>query len=370
MQELVKRRSSRRVAAGGLPIGGDAPIAVQSMTNTDPHDFAACARQVAALADAGCDLVRLTVPDRRAVGVFPYLREQGITVPLCADIHFDYTLALECCDAGVDKIRLNPGNIGGREHVRAVAAACRRHGIPIRIGVNSGSLEREILAKHGAPTAAALAESALYHARLLEEVDFYDTVLSVKASSVPAMIAANRLLAERTSYPLHLGVTEAGDEQAGTVKSAVGIGTLLAEGIGDTVRVSLTADPVREVHAAREILDALGLSARPRMRVVSCPTCGRTKIDLVALSAAFREAVLSEGLAELPVTVALMGCVVNGPGEAREADLGIAGGRGEAVLFSRGEIVAKIPESEIIPALIARLRDYARDNHDMSAASR
>ena len=360
MQELAVRRSSRRVTAGGLAIGGGAPIAVQSMTNTDPHDFAACARQVEALAAAGCDLVRLTVPDREAVGIFPYLRERGVTVPLCADIHFDYTLAIECCAAGVDKIRLNPGNVGGREHVRAVAKACRERGIPIRIGVNSGSLEREILAKHGAPTAEALCESALYHARLLEEVDIFDTVLSVKASSVPAMIAANRLLAERTSYPLHLGVTEAGDEQSGTVKSAVGLGTLLAEGIGDTVRVSLTADPVREVYAAREILDALGLSARPRMKVVSCPTCGRTKIDLVALSAAFREAVEREGLTDIPITVALMGCVVNGPGEAREADLGIAGGRGEAVLFAHGETVSKIPESEILPALLARIREYKK----------
>ncbi len=348
------------MTAGGLAIGSGAPISVQSMTNTDPHDFAACARQVAALAAAGCDLVRLTVPDREAVGIFPYLREQGVTVPLCADIHFDYKLALECCAAGVDKIRLNPGNIGGRERVRAVAAACREKGIPIRIGVNSGSLEREILARHGAPTPEALCESALYHARLLEEVDFYDTVLSVKASSVPTMIAANRLLAEGTSYPLHLGVTEAGDEQAGTVKSAVGLGALLAAGIGDTVRVSLTADPVREIYAAREILDALGLSARPRMKVVSCPTCGRTKIDLVALSGAFRDAVEREGLTDVPITVALMGCVVNGPGEAREADIGIAGGRGEAVLFVHGEIVAKIPEDEILPALLARIRGYRK----------
>ena len=357
MNTLLERRNSRRVSAGGLAIGGGASISVQSMTNTDPHDFAACARQVAALAAAGCDLVRLTVPDREAVGVFPYLREVGITVPLCADIHFDYTLAIECCAAGVDKIRLNPGNIGGRDRVRAVASACREKGIPIRIGVNSGSLEREILAKYGAPTAEALAESALYHARLLEEVDFFDTVLSVKASSVPAMIAANRLLAEKTDYPLHLGVTEAGDEQSGTVKSAVGLGALLSEGIGDTVRVSLTADPVREVYAAREILDALGLSARPRMKVVSCPTCGRTQIDLVRLSAEFKKAALREGLADLPITVALMGCVVNGPGEAREADVGIAGGRGEAALFVRGETVRKIPEAEIIPTLIRAIRD-------------
>ena len=353
------KRKSRAVRAGALTIGGGAPISVQSMTNTDPHDFAATAKQVEALAAAGCELVRMTVPDAAAAGIFTYLKERGVTVPLCADIHFDYKAALAAIDAGADKIRLNPGNIGGEEHVRAVATACRAHGVPIRIGVNSGSVERALLEKHGGPTPAALAESALTHAKMLEACDFYDTVLSVKASSVPAMIAANRLLAEACDYPLHLGVTEAGPERMGTVKSAVGIGTLLAEGIGDTVRVSLTADPIAEISAARDILDALGLSHRPRMSIVSCPTCGRTQIDLVALSAAFEAAAEAEGLLDLPVKVALMGCVVNGPGEAREADIGIAGGRGEAVLFAHGEIVGKIPEREIIPTLIARLREMA-----------
>lgn len=357
--DLYKRRQSRTVTVGGLRIGGGAPLLVQSMTNTDPHDFAACLKQVKRLEEAGCDLVRLTVPDKEAASVFSYLREAGVRVPLVADIHFDYRLALESVAAGADKIRLNPGNVGGSDRVRAVAAVCRRAGVPIRIGVNSGSLEREVLARHGGPTAAALAESALAHAALLEACDFYDTVLSVKASSVFEMIAANRLLAERCEYPLHLGVTEAGDERDGTVKSAVGIGTLLAEGIGDTVRVSLTADPVLEVGAAHAILDTLGLSTRPRLRIVSCPTCGRTAIDLCALSQRFRAEAEAEGLMSLPLTVALMGCIVNGPGEAREADIGIAGGRGEALLFAHGEPLGKIAEEAIIPTLLSHLRDYA-----------
>lgn len=351
-----KRRKSHAVTAGCLTIGGGAAISVQSMINTDPHDFSACYTACRALERAGCDLVRLTVPDVEAAGVFSYVRERGIRVPLCADIHFDHRIALEAVAAGADKIRLNPGNIGGAEHVRAVAAACRACHIPIRIGVNSGSLEAALLHKHGGPTAAALAESALGHAALLEAVDFYDIVLSVKASSVPAMIEANRILAEACAYPLHLGVTEAGDEYEGTVKSAVGLGALLSEGIGDTVRVSLTADPIREVAAAHAILSSLGLATRPRLTVVSCPTCGRTRIDLVALSARFREAAEAEGLLDLPLTVALMGCVVNGPGEAREADVGIAGGEHEALLFEHGAPIRKIPEADIIPTLIARLK--------------
>ena len=355
------RRESRAVTAGGCRIGGGAPISVQSMIAADPHDFAACLLAVRALEAAGCDIVRLTVPDSAAAGVFPYLRRAGVGVPLVADIHFDYKLAIEAMAGGADKIRLNPGNIGGRDRVRAVAAEARARGIPIRIGVNGGSLERELLAKHGGPTPEALVESALGHAALLEACDFYDIVLSVKTSSVADMIAANRLLAGRSPYPLHLGVTEAGGERAGTVRSAVGIGALLAEGIGDTVRVSLTADPVREVAAAREILDALDLSARPRLRIVSCPTCGRTAIDLLSLASRFEAAVEAEGLSHLPVTVALMGCIVNGPGEAREADLGIAGGRGEALLFSHGEPIGKLSEEEIIPTLLARLHALAAE---------
>ncbi len=350
------RRPSKRIAIGPLAIGGDAPILVQSMTNTDPHDFAATLCQVKALEEAGCGLVRLTVPDKEAAGVFSYLRDGGVRIPLCADIHFDYRLAIESVASGADKIRINPGNIGERERIAAVASACRQRKVPIRIGVNSGSLEADLLRQYGGPTPEALCESALRHASLLEAADFYDIVLSVKASSTEAMIKANRLLAERTSYPLHVGVTEAGDEEEGLVRSAVGIGTLLAEGIGDTVRVSLTADPLCEVKAAYRILDSLGLSTKPRLRVISCPTCGRTKIDLVRLAADFRRAVEEEGLSSLPVTVALMGCVVNGPGEAKEADIGIAGGEKEAALFKGGRILRKIPEGEIIKTLIAEIK--------------
>ncbi len=359
MSERMPRKRTRTVLAGGLPIGGDAPISVQSMINSDPHDFPACLRAVSALEAAGCDIVRLTVPDKEAAPVFSYLREHGVRVPLVADIHFDHRLAIESIAAGADKIRLNPGNVGGLARVREVAAACRAGGIPIRIGVNGGSLERELLAKYGGPVAEALAESALSHARLLEACDFYDTVLSVKSSSVPTMIAANRLLSERCDHPLHLGVTEAGSEALGTLRSAIGLGTLLAEGIGDTVRVSLTADPIREVAAAREILSTLDLSSTPRLRVVSCPTCGRTAIDLFGLVSRFEAAVAEEGLSELPLTVALMGCAVNGPGEAREADIGIAGGRGEALLFEKGEVVAKICEEDVIPTLLAGIRRIA-----------
>lgn len=350
------RRDTKKIAVGSFMIGGDTPILVQSMTNTDPHDFAATLCQVKALEAAGCGLVRLTVPDKEAAGVFSYLREEGITVPLCADIHFDYRLALESVASGADKIRINPGNIGDPDRVAAVASACRSKKVPIRIGVNSGSLERDLLHQYGGPTPEALCESALRHAALLEAADFYDIVLSVKTSSTENMIKANRLLSERTSYPLHLGVTEAGDEEEGLVRSAVGIGTLLAEGIGDTVRVSLTADPLCEVKAAYRILDSLGLSPRPRLRVISCPTCGRTKIDLVRLAADFRRAAEEEGLSSLPLTVALMGCVVNGPGEAKEADIGIAGGDGEAALFKNGRILRKIPEGDIVKTLIAEIK--------------
>lgn len=359
MEPLIPRRPSRRIRVGRHQVGDGAPITVQSMTNADPHDFAACLEQVRALEAAGCDIVRLSIPDAEAAPVFSYLKEAGVLSALVADIHFDYKLAILACEAGADKIRLNPGNIGAPEHVRAVAAACRARGVPIRIGVNSGSLSREVLGRYGGPVPEALVDEALSHAALLEACDVTDIVLSVKASSVSTMIAANRLLAERTSYPLHLGVTEAGGERSGAVKSAVGIGTLLAEGIGDTVRVSLTADPVREVAAAQEILSSLSLLAGRRLRIVSCPTCGRTAIDLLSLASRFEEAVAREGLLSVPATVALMGCIVNGPGEAKEADLGIAGGRGEALLFEHGEPVRKIKEGEILPTLLSRLRELA-----------
>ena len=350
------RRAAREIRIGGVAIGGQNPIAVQSMTNTDTLDIAATIAQVRALADAGCDIVRITAPTVEAAKTFAAVKEAGITVPLVADIHFDYRVALACVDAGVDKIRINPGNIGDENRVKAVADACRTHHVPIRIGVNGGSLEKEILAKYGAPTAEALAESALYHASLLERFDFDDIVLSVKSSDVAAMAAANAILAEKTDYPLHIGVTEAGGGRMGLIKGAVGIGGTLLRGIGDTVRVSLTEKPVEEVAAAHDILFALGFDTKKRLNIVSCPTCGRTKIDLIALSHAFEEAAAAAGILDKPITVALMGCVVNGPGEAREADIGIAGGKGEAVLIRRGEIVGKLGEDEIIPRLIEEIQ--------------
>ena len=350
------RRPTREVRVGGIIIGGKAPIAIQSMTNTDTHDAAATLTQIRALEAAGCDVVRLTVPDVEAAKTITALKEAGVKIPLVADIHFDYRVALACAERGVDKIRINPGNIGAEERVRAVADACRTRGIPIRIGVNSGSLEKEILAKYGAPTAEALAESGLYHASLLEKCDFEDIVISIKSSDVQTMIAANRILAQKTHYPLHLGVTEAGGEQMGSIKSAIGIGALLADGIGDTLRVSLTADPVSEIAAAKRILSALNVKGQSGLNIVSCPTCGRTKIDLIALAARFEEAARAEGLMDLPLHVALMGCVVNGPGEAREADIGICGGQGEALLIAKGEVIGKVAEDRIIETLIEKLK--------------
>ena len=350
------RRPTHAVRVGNITIGGTAKIAVQSMTNTDTHDKDATLRQVLALQAAGCDIVRLTVPDLAAAETISYLKEQGVFAALVADIHFDYRVALACAERGVDKIRINPGNIGDDSRVREVAAACRQKGIPIRIGVNGGSLEKEILAKHGAPTASALAESALYHAALLEKCDFEDVVISIKSSDVSTMIAANRMLAQKTAYPLHLGVTEAGRGEMGSIKSAIGIGALLADGIGDTLRVSLTADPVDEVAAAKRILSALAVKGQCGLDIVSCPTCGRTKIDLVTLAAEFEAAATAEGLMDMPLRVALMGCAVNGPGEAREADIGICGGVGEALLIAKGEIIGKIAEDRIIPTLIEELK--------------
>ena len=354
------RRKTKEVRVGRCIIGGDAPIAIQSMTNTDTHDKEATAAQVRALAERGCDVVRITVPDEEAALAIPYIKEQGIDVPIVADIHFDYRVALRCAELGVDKIRLNPGNIGDDERVRAVCRACRERGIPIRIGVNGGSLEKHILAKYGAPTPEALCESALYHIRLLEQADFEDIVVSMKASDPRNMILANRLLAERCSYPLHLGVTEAGRGEIGSLKSAVGIGALLCEGIGDTIRVSLTDRPEEEAEAAKKILRAACVEEQSGMNIVSCPTCGRTKIDLISLVADFERAVEREGLSHLPLRVALMGCVVNGPGEAREADIGIAGGRGEAVLIRKGEILRKIDEALIVPTLIEEIKKISK----------
>ena len=350
------RRATREISVGGVVIGGKNKIVIQSMTNTDTKDKVATLEQIKRLASAGCDIVRITVPDEEAAETVRYIKESGVRTPIVADIHFDYRAALKSAEYGVDKIRINPGNIGDEDRVLAVVNACRKRHIPIRIGVNSGSLEKHILAKHGSPTPEALCESALYHAAILEKFDFYDTAISIKSSDVASMIKANRLVAQRCDYPIHIGVTEAGDEQSGAIKSAIGVGALICDGIGDTLRVSLTADPVKEIAAAKEILNALNVEGQCGMNIVSCPTCGRTRIDLISLSRRFKDAVKAEELEDLPITVALMGCIVNGPGEAHEADIGIAGGQGEALLFAHGQTIGKITENEIIPALIREIK--------------
>ena len=354
------RRKTREVNVGAVKIGGSAPISIQSMTNTDTHDVEATYRQTKALAEAGCDIVRITAPDLESVETFRELVRRGITVPLVADIHFDYKIALAATEAGVSKIRINPGNIGSRDKTEAVVRACAERGIPIRIGVNSGSLERSILQKYGAPTPEALAESALFHARILEDLNFENVIISVKASNVPNMLAANRILAEKTDYPLHLGVTEAGARERALVKSSIGIGALLSEGIGDTLRVSLTDNPVKEISAAKEILRALELTENRGIDIVSCPTCGRTKIDLIKILEILEIRLRREGLDKLNIKLAVMGCAVNGPGEAREADIGIAGGDGEALLFKKGEIIRKIKEDRLIDELVEEIKAYKR----------
>jgi (E)-4-hydroxy-3-methylbut-2-enyl-diphosphate synthase len=350
------RRQSREIRVGNIAIGGKSPISVQSMTNTDTHNVDSTYDQAIRLRDAGCDIIRITAPDVESANTFAELKRRGISTPIVADIHFDYKIALAVAKAGVDKIRINPGNIGNRDKIREVVLACRERDIPIRIGVNSGSLEEGILKKYGSPTAEALAESALYHASLLEELDFHNILISVKSSDVQNMIRANRILAEKTDYPLHLGVTEAGARKRAIVKSSIGIGTLLTDGIGDTLRVSLTDDPVEEISAAREILSALNIAENGGMNIVSCPTCGRTKIDLISLLSDFEVRVKAEGLDQKNIKVALMGCAVNGPGEAREADIGIAGGKGEALLFKKGEIIRKIKEESLIDELISEIK--------------
>ena len=345
------RRKTKKVKVGRIYIGGDAPVSVQSMTNTPSVDFESTAEQVRALEAAGCDVVRIAVPDMDSVRTVAKIKESDIGVPIVADIHFNHRLAIECAAAGIDKIRINPGNIGGDDRVKAVVDACRAAGIPIRIGVNGGSLEKDILAKYGSPTPEALAESALYHVKLLEKFDFDDIIIAVKSSDVVNMIKTNRILAEACDYPLHLGVTEAGTAHIGTLKSAVGIGSLLSEGIGDTIRVSLTDSPLLEVAEGKNILRAVGVGGG-NVSVVSCPTCGRTKIDIIGLANEL-ESRLDEIKTNRPIKVAVMGCAVNGPGEAREADVGIAGGNGEALLFANGEIIKKLPEEGLIDNLIS-----------------
>ena len=339
--------SKIQVQAGNLKIGGGAPVSVQSMLNVPSTDIEGSVRQAIALEEAGCQVIRAAIPDMDAVRLIPALKE-AVKAPIVADIHFNYKLALEACAAGVDKIRINPGNIGSDDRVKAVADACRQRSIPIRIGVNSGSLEKEILAKYGHPTPQALCDSALYHASLLEKFDFNDIVLSMKSSTVSTMIQAYELAAEQCDYPLHLGVTEAGTERMGIIKSAAGLGALLTRGIGDTIRVSLTADPVREVNAAFDILKALDMREEG-VQFVSCPTCGRTRIDLVGIANEVEERLRG---CKKNIKVAVMGCVVNGPGEAKEADIGIAGGEGCGLVFKKGEILYKVDEDKLVDALM------------------
>ena len=344
------RRVSRQVNVGNIKIGGDAPVAIQSMLNALASDFEGNLKQLKALEEAGCEIVRMAVPDMEAVKVLGKLKEHS-NIPLVADIHFDYKLALESLNAGVDKIRINPGNIGSAEKVFAVADACQLNNVPIRIGVNSGSVEKDLLEKFGGATPEAMVESAFRHVKLLEDCDFYNTVISIKSSDVGNMVEAYSLVAERCDYPLHLGVTEAGTERSSLIKSSIGIGSLLLKGIGDTIRVSITDDPVKEIYAAKDILKAVNVRVETP-QIVACPTCGRTKIDLVSLANQVENAVRD---IKKPIKIAVMGCVVNGPGEAKEADIGIAGGDGCAVLFKKGEILRKVSEENVLKELLEEI---------------
>lgn len=346
----MERRSTRTVKAGNVEIGSGSKITVQSMLNVLAHDIEGNVAQAVELEKAGCEIVRLTVPDIEAVKTL-YAVKNAVKIPVVADIHFDYKCALESVAAGVDKIRINPGNIGSDDRIKAVADACRQKNIPIRIGVNSGSLERDLLKKYGHVTPEALCESALRHASLLEKFDFNDIVISIKSSDVPTMVAAYRLVAQQCDYPLHLGVTEAGTRHMGMLKSAAGIGALLLDGIGDTIRVSLTADPVSEVAAGFDILKAVGIK-KDCPQIVSCPTCGRTKIDLISLAEKVEKELAN---VHKPIKVAVMGCAVNGPGEAKEADIGVAGGDGYGLIFKHGEILKKVPENKIVEELLKEI---------------
>ncbi len=342
--------SKIQVKAGNVKIGGGAEVSIQSMLNIPADNIEGSVKQAVELEKAGCEIIRAAIPNHDAVKLIPALKE-AVSIPVVADIHFDYKLALEAVEAGIDKIRINPGNIGSDDRVKAVAVACANKNIPIRIGVNSGSLEKEILAKYGSPTPEALCESALYHASLLEKFDFNDIVLSMKSSTVSTMVKAYELATQKCDYPLHLGVTEAGTERLGIIKSSAGIGSLLLHGIGDTIRVSLTADPVREIYAAKDILKSLDIR-KGGVQFVSCPTCGRTKVDLIALANEVQERLRD---CEKDIKVAVMGCVVNGPGEAREADYGIAGGDGNGLVFKKGEILYKVSEDKLVDALIEEI---------------
>ncbi len=344
---MFERRNAKKVKIGDIFIGGNEPIAVQSMLNRRSDDFEGSIAQAKALEAAGCDIVRAAVPDMEAVELIGRLKS-SISIPVVADIHFDYRLALECVAAGVDKIRINPGNIGSEDRVKAVAHACRSAGIAIRIGVNSGSVEKEILAKYGSPTPMAMAESALYHVSLLEKYDFDDIVISIKSSNVQNTIQAYEIVSGMCDYPLHIGVTEAGTRHMGIIKSAAGIGSLLAHGIGDTIRVSLTDEPVEEIKAGIDILKSLNLR-KNCVEIVSCPTCGRTRINMIEIAQQVTDALST---CNKPLKVAVMGCAVNGPGEAREADIGIAGGDGCGLIFKKGEIIRKVAEEKLVEELM------------------
>lgn len=346
----MERRKTRKVKVGDIYVGGDADIAVQSMTNTDTRDVEATVGQILKLEAAGCNIVRCAVPDMEAAEAIKEIVSR-VNIPVVADIHFDYRLALKVVENGISAVRINPGNIGSIERVRMVAEACKAKNIPIRIGVNSGSLEKEILERDGKPTAKGLVESALAHVKILEAVDFNDIVISIKSSDVRMMIDAYRLMSEKVDYPLHLGVTESGTPFRGTIKSSIGIGTLLAEGIGDTIRVSLTSDPIEEIKVAKEMLKALGLR-KGGLEFVSCPTCGRTQIKLIEIANEVERRL--EGNNK-DIKVAVMGCIVNGPGEAREADIGIAGGKGEGIIFKKGEIIKKCKEEDLIEELMKEI---------------
>ncbi len=341
---------TRQIVVGGVPIGGGAPVVIQSMLNTKTTDVAGSLAQINALKEAGCQIVRLAVPNMEGVRGFAEIAKES-PLPLVADIHFDYKLAIAAAEGGAAKIRINPGNIGGEDRVKAVVDVCKDRHIPIRIGVNGGSLDKKLLEKYGHPTAEALVESAFEHLALLEKFDFQDACVSMKSSTVPTMVAACRLFRGKCDYPLHIGVTETGPVRQGLMKSAMGIGALLLDGIGDTIRVSLTDDPVEEIYAAKDILKAAGLR-KEGVNIISCPTCGRTRIDLIGLVNQVEQALKH---CEKPLTVAVMGCVVNGPGEAREADIGIAGGDGWGMIFEKGEQVDKLPYEELLPALLQRI---------------
>lgn len=344
---MFERRAARKIRIGDIFIGGNEPIAVQSMLNKRSDDFVGSVAQAKELEAAGCDIIRAAVPDMAAVRLINELKN-AVKIPVVADIHFDYRLALECVSAGVDKIRINPGNIGSEDRVKAVADACANADVPIRIGVNSGSVEKEILAKYGSPTPEAMAESAMYHASLLEKFDFNNIVISIKSSNVQNTVAAYETVASMCDYPLHLGVTEAGTKHMGIIKSAAGIGSLLAHGIGDTIRVSLTDEPVEEIKAGIDILKALNLRQNS-VEIVSCPTCGRTRINMIEIAGKVTELLAD---CQKPLKVAVMGCAVNGPGEAREADIGIAGGDGCGLIFKKGEIIRKVSEDKLVEELM------------------